>query len=344
MSPHASLQEFPPDAASPFSGLNLIGQSPAFCEALRKLERLAASQATVLIQGETGTGKELAARAVHYLGPRQAGPFIAINCGAIPDNLLENELFGHARGAFTDAREGTPGLVAQAEGGALFLDEVEALSPRGQVVLLRFLQDGSYRPLGSNRVASANVRVIAASNADVNLMVSRKELRADLMYRLAIMCLDLPSLRDREGDVSLLARHFVRRFNAQYGRAVHLPPETCRRLENHHWPGNVRELENLLHREVLLCEGQQILLPPCWPGAGEARVAGAVSPDASVFELGFSAAKALHIAEFERTFVSWALAQSGGNVSAAARRAGKERRSFGRLLKKHRILRPTAAE
>ncbi|MBI3047679.1 MAG: sigma-54-dependent Fis family transcriptional regulator [Acidobacteria bacterium] len=298
------------------------------------IERLATCEATVLIEGEIGTGKEVAARAIHYLGGRRNGPFTPINCGAMPDSLFENELFGHVRGAFTDARDTSGGLIANADGGTLFLDEVEVLSPKGQVALLRFLQDGTYRPLGGKRLVTANVRVIGASNVSLRELVARGEFRADLMYRLAVMPLVLPPLRAREGDVSLLAHHFLARFNAQYRTSKRLSPASLAALEAHTWPGNVRELENVLHREVLLCDGETIELadrlpPSAAPGGpGRGRVA---------FERGFRAAKASCVADFERRFVCWALEQSGGNVSAAARRAGKERRTFARLVKKYAV-------
>jgi len=297
------------------------------------MRRLASCEATVLIQGEIGTGKEVAARAIHYLGTRCDRPFTPVNCGAVPDGLFENELFGHVRGAFTDARDTVVGLIAHAEGGTLFLDEVEALSPKGQVALLRFLQDGTYRPLGGKRLLDANVRIVGASNASLDELAARGEFRAELMYRLAVMPLDLPPLRVREGDIRLLAQHFVARFNAQYRTAKALSCASLAALDAHAWPGNVRELENLLHREVLLCDDETIELASRLPPPGAASTA---AHRARIeFERGFRAAKASWIAEFERRFVCWALDQSGGNVSAAARRAGKERRTFGRLVKKY---------
>jgi two-component system response regulator GlrR len=327
--------------AEAFSKLNLIGQSPQFLAVLRRIERMAVSDATVLIQGETGTGKELAARAIHYLGPRRDGPFIPLNCGAIPDNLFENELFGHNRGAFTDAREAATGLLAEAEGGTLFLDEIEALSARGQVVLLRVLQDHRYRSLGGKKLLDANVRVVAASNANLRRMVETNDFRADLLYRIALMPVDLPPLRDRGDDIELLSRHFFCLFRARYKLDLQLSPRSLDVLKAHPWPGNVRELENLIHREILLCEDGTLdlggaLAPPSSAGKDQSPV----HPHAA-FECGFSAAKNRLIQDFERNFVIWALEQSGGNVTAAARKAGKERRSFGRLVKKygiHRLL------
>jgi DNA-binding NtrC family response regulator len=299
------------------------------------IHRVAACDATVLIQGEIGTGKEVAARAIHYLSPRCDGPFIPVNCGAVPDSLFESELFGHVRGAFTDARDAVVGLIATAEGGTLFLDEVEALSPKGQVALLRFLQDGTYRPLGGKRLLEANVRILGASNRLLTELVAAGEFRPDLMYRLAVMPLDLPPLRARGGDVRLLAQHFVNRFNVQYETTKGLSEASLAALEAHAWPGNVRELENLLHREVLLCDGDTIELAPRLPGRDSEALDRADARHG--FERGFQAAKASWIEEFERRFICWALEQTGGNVSAAARRAGKERRSFGRLVKKYAV-------
>jgi DNA-binding NtrC family response regulator len=294
---------------------------------------------TVLIQGETGTGKELAARAIHYLGPRRGQAFVPVNCGAIPDNLVENEFFGHTRGAFTGARDHHTGLVASAEGGTLFLDEIESLSLRAQVILLRFLQDQSYRPLGGKGVVTGDVRIVAASNTDLAELVKAGSFRQDLLYRLWIMPLTLPPLRERPEDVALLARHFVRRFAARYGIAEkELHPDSLALLTSHHWPGNVRELENLIHREILLATGPVLHFASVAGGPTAARPATSGSLNAS-FELGFRRAKAAVVAEFERAFLAHALAESGGNVSAAARKAGKERRAFGKLLKKHGIAR-----
>jgi DNA-binding NtrC family response regulator len=323
-----------------FARLNLVGESDVFLRTLACVDRIARCDATVLIYGETGTGKDLAARAIHYLGTRHAFPFVPVNCGAVPDNLVENEFFGHVKGAFTDAKDAQPGLVANAEGGTLFLDEVECLSPKGQVVLLRFLQDQIYRPLGGRRQLHGNVRIIAASNRDLARMAREGEFRQDLLYRLAIMSLSMPPLREREHDIRPLAEHFVRRFARQYGVGSRaLDADSLAHLTSYAWPGNVRELENLIHREFLLAEDGPIRVRPGsfldaeaeQPAAAEGRA------KALPFHLGFSRAKAAVVAEFERAFIDHALAQSRGNVSLAARRAGKERRAFGKLIKKHGI-------
>lgn len=319
-----------------FSELNLIGQSPAFVGALNLVRKFATCDATVLIHGETGTGKELAARAIHYLGGRRSFPFIPVNCGALPDTLIENELFGHARGAFTDARDSQSGLVANAEGGTLFLDEIEALSTKGQVVLLRFLQDRVYRPLGARSHVTGDVRVIAASNTDLMGLARLGSFRQDLLYRLAILTVRMPALRERPADAEILSRFFLHRFSRQYRQPERiLDAESIALISNHAWPGNVRELENLIHRRFLLCEGTQVAIRAAdlanTPSTGDG-LEGLARACVS-----FAAAKARAIAQFESDYLRRALSDADGNVTLAARRSGKERRSFGKLLKKHRI-------
>jgi DNA-binding NtrC family response regulator len=319
-------------ADDPFIMLNLLGESTAFRDVLRVIARVAAVDATVLIQGETGTGKELAARALHYLSPRKAFPFIPVNCGALPDGLLESELFGHERGAFTDARTPRRGLVAQAEGGTLFLDEVEAMTPRGQGVLLRFLQDRSYRPVGGSSLKNGNLRVIASSNVDLAELVRRNQFRRDLLFRFDILSIHLPPLRARERDVVLLAEHFLQRFAVEYQRpAKRLDVESIDWLLAHEWPGNVRELENLLLREFLLAETDTIRLARI-----DARARPARNGNDAVDEP-FQSAKARAIAEFERAYLHGLLARTCGNVSLAARISRKDRSALKKLVKKHGI-------
>jgi DNA-binding NtrC family response regulator len=307
----------------------MIGQSQAFRIVERLISKIAAFDAPVLIEGETGTGKELAARAIHYGGARRDGPFVPVNCGAIPDSLIENELFGHRRGAFTDARSDHLGLVALARSGTLFLDEVDALTPKAQVTLLRFLQDQQFRPLGGRREEQADVRIVAAANRSLDNQVRSGEFRLDLLYRLKLLHLQLPPLRDRDGDVELLAAHFVRVGSARFNKpALPIDSETLSWFERYHWPGNIRELENLVHREFLLAEGDRISIasPVGLPAMARAR------PIANYRE-----AKSRAIAEFEVRFLASLLGQAGGNVSEAARISGTERRHLGRLLKKYRI-------
>lgn len=329
----ASRQRTPSAPEDAFARLNLIGESPAFNAVLRLVRRIASCNATVLIQGETGTGKELVAGALHYLSERRNGPFISINCGAIPDSLFESELFGHARGAFTDAREARAGLIAQARGGTLFLDELEALSPRGQVALLRFLQDHEYRPVGDAQVRSADVRIVGSTNAELAALAARGAYRQDLLFRLSVLPIDLPPLRARGDDAVVLADAFLERLSRQYGRPRKtLTPGAIAFLRAYAWPGNVRELENLMHREFLLTDDPQVNLGHGDPlrQAPAARAAPRPLTTAS-----FREAKARAIAEFERAYVAEVLARANGNVSLAARLAGKERSRLGKLIRKY---------
>lgn len=320
-----------------FARLALVGESPQFREAVNLIRKVAACNATVLINGETGTGKELAARAVHYLGGRRNAPFIAVNCGAIADTLIESEFFGHVRGAFTDAREARAGLIAQARGGTLYLDELEALSPRGQATLLRFLEDQEYRPVGGVAVRNADVRVIASSNVDLMAAAAAGAYRSDLLFRLSVLAVSLPPLRNRPGDARLLADCFIRRLSAQYGRpAKSLDANALRFLDHYQWPGNVRELENLIHREFLLGEGSCLSLSAGLTTAEQCAPAARSDP-AILVEWPFRKAKARVIEEFERSYVTELLRKTHGNVSLAARLSGKERSRIGKLIKKYKI-------
>jgi two-component system, NtrC family, response regulator GlrR len=310
-----------------------VGTSDAFRAVLQQLLRIAQCEAPTLIEGETGSGKDLAARALHYGGTRRDGPFVPINCGAIPDALVESELFGHERGAFTDAREKRAGLVAEARGGTLFLDEVDALSPKAQVTLLRFLQDQRYRPVGTPREQRGDVRVIAASNHPLDALAHNGRFRADLLYRLKILYLVMPPLRERGHDAVVLAEHFVGRFAARYGTPRKaLPAHVGDWLRQQRWPGNVRELENWVHRAFLMSPGATLLLD----AAGGQTVP--AQPDAAA-DLGpFALAKAEAVRLFECDYLRRALELGDGCVSRAARLAGKERRAFGKLLKKHGLV------
>ena len=308
----------------------MIGKSEAFRLLEQLIARMAPSDAPVLIEGETGTGKELAARAIHYGSARHDCPFVPVNCGALPDQLVENELFGHRRGAFTDAREDRPGLVTLAQGGTLFLDEVDALSAKVQVTLLRFLHDQQFRPLGGQREQRADVRVIAASNRSLDDAVKAGQFRLDLLYRLKVMYLRMPPLRERHGDPALLAEHFVRVGSVRFGKAQKpLAASTLDWFERYSWPGNIRELEHLVYREFLLTDAPDIVIVP--PGQLAAR-------DAA--PLDYKRAKTLAIETFECHFLTRLIARANGNVSAAARICGTERRHLGRLLKKYQIGKP----
>jgi DNA-binding NtrC family response regulator len=318
-----------------FSRWNLVGKSPAFLCALGLIRKIASCDATVLIEGETGTGKELAARAIHYLSSRRDCPFIPVNCGALPEGLLENELYGHERGAFTDARESYAGIITQAQHGTLFLDEVESMSARGQVVLLRFLQDHEYRPVGGKRVYHADVRIIGASNTDLQAMARGERFRQDLLFRLNVLSLRLPPLRERTGDATLLAEDFIRRFSNQYGQPIkYLDHDTVSFLSGHDWPGNIRELENLIHREFLFTEGPVIRILGLGNSSEETANNSEGTDPAAGSEV-FKTAKARAIAQFERSYLAAMLSRAHGNISLAARLAGQERSTFRRLLKKH---------
>lgn len=302
----------------------MVGQSPAFRAVFDRIPAIAACDASVLITGETGTGKEICARAIHYLGQRRHRPFVPLNCGAIPADLVENELFGHAPGAYTGANSRHQGLVAAAECGTLFLDEVDSLPLLAQVKLLRFLQSKEYRSLGSSKTLTANVRLIAATNTDPAEAVKKGKLRQDLYYRLSVIPFQLPPLRERKADIPLLAAHFLQQCAHEFGRAApEISDEVFRKLMSYDWPGNVRELENVIARMVALApssvlHAEDLDLP------GEAETAGAQS---------LRAAKS----QFERTYIEQKLRSCGGNISQAARAAGKNRRSFWELIRKHRI-------
>jgi DNA-binding NtrC family response regulator len=306
----------------------LIGEDRAFVAVVRKLPLMAATSYPVLICGETGTGKELCARAIHHLSQRRPQPFIAVDSAAAPEHLFENELFGHARGAFTDAHSDQKGLVAMAEGGTLFIDEVDSLSLASQAKLLRFLQEKSYRPLGANRFTPANVRILAASNGDLPALVRSGRFRSDLYFRLNVLRIELMPLRARRGDIEPLARHFVKACCAeQHTPRKGLGRAALQKLQAHDWPGNVRELLNTIQRAVVFAEGREIL--PCHlavetPGTAQASAT-------------FREARAAALEEFERRYVADILRRHDGNVTQAARAAHKERRAFGRLVKRHHL-------
>jgi DNA-binding NtrC family response regulator len=315
-------------AQSAFARLNLLGNSSVFLDALHVIERISAVDATVLIQGETGTGKELAARALHYLSPRRDHPFIPVNCGALPDGLIESELFGYERGAFTDAKHASRGLVSQAKGGTLLLDEIEAMTPRAQVVLLRFLQDHTYRPIGGRLVSDGDIRIVASSNVNLEQLVRRGQFRQDLLFRLTVLSVTMPPLRHRSNDCVLLAEHFLRRFAAEYDRPPkRLHPDAVPWLLAHDWPGNVRELENLLLRLFLMADSDDIEIVPAAaanPTAGEPSQAQT-----------FRTAKARAIEQFELAYLKDLLHRTSGNISLAARISRKDRSALNKLVKKH---------
>ncbi len=310
----------------------LVGAHTSFIRAVDKVPLFAGSNAPVLITGETGTGKELFAHAIHALSQRRNGPFIPVDCGSLPEHLTENELFGHCRGAFTDARSEQKGLVGMADGGTLFLDEVDALSSANQAKLLRFLQEGTYRRLGADSFTRSNARIMAATNRDVEQCVEQRLFRADLYFRLNVLRLELPSLRERCGDVSLLAQHFLdNEHQARQAERKVFTPAALRKLEAYHWPGNARELLNTVQRAALSAKRCQITAEDV-SLSSQVKEADAPSQSAT-----FQTAKQQTIESFERKYVKELLIRHRGNVTRAAREAGKERRAFGRLIKKYGI-------
>jgi DNA-binding NtrC family response regulator len=318
----------------------LVGDAPAFRAVVARLP--------------------LVARAIHYLSSRERGAFTAVNCGSLPDTLLEDELFGHERGAYTDARSARPGLLRQSHGGTLLLDEVDSLSPRAQVALLRVLQDRSYRALGSSEERFADVRIIAATNGDLWELVQQRTFRSDLYYRLSVLTVALPPLRERREDILPLTHHFLLRY-AGDERALQLTAEAKRVLLDYPWPGNIRELENAVLRAVSLCEGDVIRpadlglravaslsAPTAAPAvaatsmAPTAHPAGITNPTmerevAIDLSRSFGDLKREVLDRFERDYLEHLMRRFAGNVTQAARQAGKERRDFRRLLHKHSI-------
>lgn len=313
------------------------GSSPAITAIREQIQHYAHSDTSVLIYGETGTGKELVAHALHAVSQRADKAFVALNCGAYPNELILNELFGHERGAFTGAQNRQEGLIAQADGGTLFLDEIDSLSPAAQVVLLRFLQERSYRRLGSGKEFKVNVRIIAATHCDLQERVTDGNFRDDLFYRLDVLRVELPPLRERREDVLSLAHFYWKKIASDTDT---LPPPLTTAFEHwlvaYHWPGNVRELENVITRWVF--------------GQKPASMTSATTMDANDFfqqqglinhcalTMNFNEAKELLISQFEKQYVASVLAVTQGNITQAARKAGKERRAFGRLAKKHKLV------
>lgn len=316
------------------SGTKIVGESPAFTHSLTAARRAAACAVPVIVEGETGTGKELVATLIHSLSARARGPFVPVNCGCLPENLIESELFGHEAGAFTGAVAKQTGLVRQANGGTLFLDEVDALSPRAQIALLRFLQEGEVRPVGGG-IEQSDARVVCATNQPLAELVAAKKFRDDLFFRLNVLEIALPPLRERRGDILSLARYFLNRHCVQQQRrGVRLHQEVEAWLTIQDWPGNARELEHLILRALVSTDGSEILLSDIAPAGSVApQIPFECSDDRQVEE--FARAKARAIDAFERRYLSTLMHETGGNVTAAADLAGKERRALGKLLKKH---------
>jgi DNA-binding NtrC family response regulator len=300
----------------------LIGQSPAMQAVGRLIDAVSQNRSTVLLTGESGTGKELVARTIHRRGPLAAAPFVAINCAGLSETLLDSQLFGHRRGAFTGAVSDHDGVFRAADGGTLLLDEVAEIPPTLQAKFLRAVQEREVTPLGSSRAVPVNVRLIAASNRDLEAEVRAGRFRADLFYRLNVVRIELPPLRERREDIPALVEHFVRRFSAEYQVAPkRIAPDALARLCEYDWPGNIRELENAIERAFAISRAEMITLADLPPG-----IAAPAEP---------AAGPVLPLAEVERRAIAAALRQSGGNKNEAARLLGIDRQRLYRKIEKY---------
>jgi transcriptional regulator with PAS, ATPase and Fis domain len=301
----------------------VVGQSPEWRQVLRKAAQVAWADTTVFLQGESGTGKEVVARYIYRASPRKNGPFVAINCAALPEQLLESELFGYERGAFTGAQQAKAGQIELASTGVLFLDEVSEMSPMAQAKLLRFLQEREFRRLGGTHLVRVNVRVVAASNRDLKRAVTEGTFREDLFYRLRVFDIHIPPLRERRSDIPLLTDAFLREFTRASGCAsAGLTPDALEMLGRYEWPGNVRELHNALERAAILCEG------------------GPITPDhLSLQSMNLATRRRpIQLSDLERQTIEQVLHECDGNKSKAARRLGITRTQlYGRLRKHTRL-------
>lgn len=306
---------------------DIVSRSKAFARIFQVLPDIAASDATVLLHGESGTGKELFASAIHQLSRRKGGPFIKVNCGALPETLLESELFGYKRGAFTDAKKDKPGRFKLAEGGTLFLDEVGDLSLGTQVKLLRVLERKEYEPLGGTKTEKADVRIVAATNVSLEELLAKKRFREDLYYRLNVMRIEIPPLRERPEDIPLLVEHFLHRLNRKFQKQVRAVSEKAMKiLLNHTYPGNVRELQNILEHAMILCKGVEIL-PRHLPGyllrtTGGSQVQAVTASGAELLK------------EKEKEAILSVLKRHGGKIGLAAKDLGIHRSTLWRKMKR----------
>ena len=308
---------------------NMIGKSAAMQEVFDLVRRVAGSPASVLVTGESGTGKELVAKAIHFNSPRKTRPFVAVNCAAIPDTLLESELFGYKRGAFTDARTDRAGLLVEAEGGTIFLDEIAELSPALQAKLLRVLQEREIRPLGASRAERVDVRVIAATNKELEARLKDGSFREDLYYRLNVIQIHLPPLRDRAEDLLPLAEHFLAASAGRAGKEIKGFHEVAKKaLLAHRWPGNVRELENVIERAVALAETSSVRVDDLPAAVRERR-------GAEQDTLALALARELSLGDLEREYIQRVLAAEGGNKTRAAQRLGLDRKTLYRKLEEY---------
>ena len=305
----------------------------------RRIEEIASSPAPLIfLNGETGTGKELAARAIHRKSARAAGPFVALNCTILDERLLQSELFGHEKGAFTDATETKKGLFEVADGGTIFLDEIGDITPLIQAKLLRVLEEKSFRRLGGTKDISVDVRIVISTNRDLKAAVAAGHFREDLYFRINALPIVMPPLRNRGEDILILTEHFVRKFNLQFGKDVRkLAPQIAELFARYQWPGNVRELKNVMERMVLLSKTEELLLKhvPHEIFVGDGTQTASKKP--VYFGKEYSAARDEVLNGFEKGFIVEYLTRCEGNVSKSASVAGMDRSSFQRMMKKHQI-------
>ncbi len=314
---------------------NIVGRSEKMLAIFKLIEQIARTDSTVLVTGESGTGKEWVARAIHFYSLRRDRPFVALNCGALPETLLESELFGHVKGSFTGASANKKGLVESAEKGTLFLDEIGEMSPLMQVKLLRVLQERKFRRLGGVDELEASIRVIAATNQDLPKMVADGKFREDLFYRINVIPIHLPALRERGEDIPLLAEYFLEKYREQMNKDVHgLSQASMALLEAYDWPGNIRELENVIERAVAL-EKSQTILPESLPEHIVRRVARGPAAAGVLPETGFNLEE--HVEGLEKEYIAQALARAGGVQVKAAELLGMSFRSFRYYVKKYNL-------
>jgi DNA-binding NtrC family response regulator len=319
------------DRRSGRAATDILGDSPAMCRTRALIDRAAASDASVVITGESGTGKELVARALHRAGRRAGGPFVAMNCAAVPEALLEGELFGYVRGAFTDAKTARRGLFLQADGGTLFLDEIGEMSPHIQPKLLRALQERTARPLGGSAEIPFDVRLVAATNEDLAAAVAERRFRGDLFFRLNVIPIEVPPLRDRGDDTALLARRFATDYAAKHDKRIAgLSPQAIELLCAYPWPGNVRELQNTIERAVALTDNEELGVEDLPDALRSATPTGALVPRSQL-----AGAALLPLAEVERRHVLDVLAAVDGNKRLAATILGVDRRTLYRKLEQY---------